>query len=232
MQQHVVHVGVEVVGAHEANPRPELVDLAVGVDAGIGLADARFAKKRRLATITRARVQFHRTRRVRRKPDTTWSELYEMPQRTKSTARARKSSPLPLPPDRRRFRQKLLAWYRRHGRDLPWRKTDDPYHILVSEIMLQQTQVDRVLPKYSEWLDKYPSLHALAAAPEKDVTTTWYPLGYNIRPKRLQTIAREAVARHDGRLPSDEATLLSFKGIGAYTAGAIRSFAFRQRAAI
>src|SRR5262249_17873984 len=106
-----------------------------------------------------------------------------MPQRTKSTARARKSSSIPLPPDRRRFRQKLLAWYRRHGRDLPWRKTDDPYHILVSEIMLQQTQVDRVLPKYSEWLDKYPSLHALAAAPEKDVTTTWYPLGYNIRPK-------------------------------------------------
>src|SRR5499427_11117118 len=100
------------------------------------------------------------------------------------------------------------------------------------EIMLQQTQVDRVLPKYSEWLDKYPSLHALAAAPEKDVTETWYPLGYNIRPKRLQTIAREAVARYDGRLPSDEATLLSFKGIGAYTAGAIRSFAFRQRAAI
>jgi len=155
-----------------------------------------------------------------------------MPHKTRSTARQKKLSPIPLPPDRRRFRQKLLAWYRRHGRDLPWRKTDDPYHILVSEIMLQQTQVDRVLPKYSEWLDKYPSLHALAAAPEKDVTTTWYPLGYNIRPKRLQTIAREAVARYDGRLPSDEATLLSFKGIGAYTAGAIRSFAFRQRAAI
>jgi len=89
-----------------------------------------------------------------------------------------------------------------------------------------------VLPKYSEWLDKYPSLHALADAPEKDVTATWYPLGYNIRPKRLQTIAREAVARYDGQLPSDQATLLSFKGIGAYTAGAIRSFAFRQRAAI
>src|SRR5262249_7947953 len=155
-----------------------------------------------------------------------------MPQRTKSMARTRKSSSVPLPRDRRRFREKLLAWYRRHGRDLPWRKTDDPYHILVSEIMLQQTQVDRVLPKYSEWLDKYPSLHALAAAPEKDVTTTRDPLGYNNRTKRLQTIAREAVARYDGRLPSDEATLLSFKGIGAYTAGAIRSFAFRQRAAI
>jgi len=98
--------------------------------------------------------------------------------------------------------------------------------------MLQQTQVDRVLPKYAEWLSKYPSLHVLADAPEAEVTATWYPLGYNIRPRRLQTIAREAVARFGGQLPADEETLLSFKGIGAYTAGAIRSFAFRQRAAI
>ena len=126
----------------------------------------------------------------------------------------------------------MLTWYRRHGRDLPWRNTTDPYHILVSEIMLQQTQVDRVLPKYAEWLDKYPSFDALVAAPEADVTATWYPLGYNIRPRRLQTIAREAVTRYGGQLPSDEETLLSFKGIGAYTAGAIRSFAFRERAAI
>lgn len=98
--------------------------------------------------------------------------------------------------------------------------------------MLQQTQVDRVLPKYAEWLEKYPSLHALAAADEDQVTAAWRPLGYNIRPRRLQAIARESVERYDGRLPDDEATLLSFKGIGAYTAGAIRSFAFRQRAAI
>src|SRR5207237_2493787 len=89
-----------------------------------------------------------------------------------------------------------------------------------------------VLPKYVEWLDKYPSLAALAVAPEEDVTATWYPLGYNIRPRRLQTIAREAVARYGGQLPDDQETLLSFKGIGAYTAGAIRSFAFRERAAI
>ena len=147
-------------------------------------------------------------------------------------AKKRKPLPLPAPPDRRRFRTRLLTWYRRHGRDLPWRKTDDPYHILVSEIMLQQTQVDRVLPKYEEWLSKYPTFHDLAAAPEQDVTKTWYPLGYNIRPKRLQSIAREAVERYGGRLPADEETLLSFKGIGAYTAGAIRSFAFRERAAI
>ena len=98
--------------------------------------------------------------------------------------------------------------------------------------MLQQTQVDRVLPKYVEWLEKFPTLHALAAASEGELNATWYPLGYNIRPRRLQNIAREAVARYGGQLPEDEATLRSFKGIGAYTAGAIRSFAFRQRAAI
>jgi A/G-specific adenine glycosylase len=142
------------------------------------------------------------------------------------------SSTLPLPPARQRFRRALLAWYRANGRDLPWRRTDDPYHILVSEMMLQQTQVDRVLPKYHEWLGKYPSLAALAAADEHDVTQTWRPLGYNIRPRRLHAIARESVTRYGGQLPSDEATLLSFKGIGAYTAGAIRSFAFGQRAAI
>jgi A/G-specific adenine glycosylase len=146
--------------------------------------------------------------------------------------RQRRTSTLPAPPARRAFRRKLLDWYDRNGRALPWRSTSDPYHSLVSEIMLQQTQVDRVLPKYHEWLKKYPSLEALARAPEPEVTRTWYPLGYNIRPKRLQAIAREAVAHYDGELPSDEATLLSFKGIGAYTAGAIRSFAFGQRAAI
>jgi A/G-specific adenine glycosylase len=142
------------------------------------------------------------------------------------------ASPLPLPDVRRRFRRRLLTWYGTNGRDLPWRQTDDPYHILVSEVMLQQTQVDRVLPKYHEWLDKYPSLEALASAAEADVTETWRPLGYNIRPRRLHAIARESVTRYGGQLPSDEETLLSFKGIGAYTAGAIRSFAFRQRAAI
>src|SRR5690242_8668306 len=140
--------------------------------------------------------------------------------------------PIPTPDDRQRFRKRLLAWYRTHGRDLPWRRTSDPYHILVSEVMLQQTQVDRVLPKYSEWLDKYPSLEALAEAPEGDVTETWRPLGYNIRPRRLHAIARESVARFGGQLPSDEETLRSFKGIGEYTAGAVLSFAFGQRKAI
>jgi A/G-specific adenine glycosylase len=139
---------------------------------------------------------------------------------------------LPSSSARQRFRRQLLTWYRRHGRDLPWRHTDNPYHILVSEMMLQQTQVERVLPKYREWIHKYPSFEALAEAPADEVTRTWYPLGYNVRPRRLQSIAREAVTRFGGELPSDEATLRSFKGIGEYTAGAIRSFAFGERAAI
>ena len=81
----------------------------------------------------------------------------------------------PGTPRRRWFRQRLLSWYRRNGRALPWRVTDDPYHILVSEVMLQQTQVDRVLPKYEEWLTRYPSLTALAGADEADVVQTWRP---------------------------------------------------------
>ena len=139
---------------------------------------------------------------------------------------------LPRPGRRQWFRRRLLEWYRRNGRDLPWRKTSDPYHILVSEVMLQQTQVDRVLPKYAEWLSKYPSLGALAEAPVGDVAEAWRPLGYNVRPRRLHAIARESVERFGGELPSDEDTLRSFKGIGDYTAGAVLSFAFGQRAAI
>lgn len=136
------------------------------------------------------------------------------------------------PAERRKFRRRLLGWYRKNGRDLPWRQTRDPYRILVSEVMLQQTQVDRVLPKYHEWLDRYPTIASLAAAPVEEVSQTWYPLGYNVRPKRLHAIARESVERYGGSLPSDEPSLRSFKGIGEYTAGAVLSFAFGQRAAI
>jgi len=138
-----------------------------------------------------------------------------------------------VPPARKRkFRERLLKWYARHGRDLPWRKTTEPYHILVSEIMLQQTQVERVLPKYREWLAQYPSMKALAGAPLPEVKKSWYPLGYNIRPVRLHEIARESVARYGGTLPRDPEQLQSLKGIGRYTAGAIRSFAFKEDAPI
>jgi A/G-specific adenine glycosylase len=145
---------------------------------------------------------------------------------------SRKTPPAPAPRHRQWFRRRILTWYRKHGRDLPWRRTRDPYRVLVSEVMLQQTQVDRVLPKYHEWLERYPTFQSLATADEQDVVRTWYPLGYNIRPRRLQAIARESVDRFGGTLPDDEETLRSFKGIGAYTAGAVMSFAFGKRAAI
>lgn len=127
---------------------------------------------------------------------------------------------------RQRFVRRLLRWYARHGRDLPWRHTRDPYRILVSEIMLQQTQVSRVIRKYREWTRKYPSWRALADAPARQVRETWYPLGYNIRPVRLQAIARTVTRKYGGRLPTSKAELLALRGIGPYTAGALLTFAY------
>ncbi len=133
---------------------------------------------------------------------------------------------------RRRFQRRLLAWYARYRRDLPWRRTRDPYRVLVSEIMLQQTQVERVIPKYHEFLRRYPTFRRLARARPAEVRRTWYPLGYNIRPVHLQGIARETVARYAGRLPDDDAALRRMRGIGRYTAGAILAFAYGRDAAI
>jgi A/G-specific adenine glycosylase len=132
----------------------------------------------------------------------------------------------------RAFQRRLLAWYAEHGRDLPWRRTRDPYRVLVSEIMLQQTQVDRVIPKYHEFLGRYPTIDALAAAEAADVRRLWYPLGYNVRPFRLHQIARETVARYGGRLPATADRLRALPGIGRYTAGAILSFAHGQDVAV
>src|SRR5574337_96907 len=157
------------------------------------------------------------------------------PGSSKSSSRKKKAAsklPALTPALKRRFQQRLLKWYGEHGRDLPWRKTSDPYHILVSEVMLQQTQVDRVIPKYHEFLERYPSFEDLAEAQVADVKKTWYPLGYNIRPERLHGIACETVERYGGKLPNDAGELLSFKGIGRYTAGAIRSFWFNEDAPI
>lgn len=153
--------------------------------------------------------------------------------RTNPSSRRTRKPELPFKVGaKRRFQRRLLNWYKEHGRDLPWRKTSDPYKILVSEVMLQQTQVDRVIPKYHEFLERYPSFEALADARPNEVKKTWYPLGYNVRPLRLHSIACETVARYGGELPSDHDELLSFKGIGRYTAGAIRSFAFNEDAPI
>lgn len=128
----------------------------------------------------------------------------------------------------RRFVRRLLRWYAKYGRDLPWRRTRNPYRILVSEIMLQQTQVSRVIPKYREWCHKYPSFETLAQASGREVRETWYPLGYNIRPLRLRTIARTVVKHYQGRLPQTKDGLLRLKGIGPYTAGAVLTFAYGQ----
>ena len=139
---------------------------------------------------------------------------------------------LPEPPARRRFQRRLLTWYARHGRDLPWRRTREPYRVLVSEIMLQQTQVDRVIPKYHEFLERYPTVEDLAHARGRDVTKSWRPLGYYRRASNLHGIARETVARYDGCLPDDGAALRRMRGIGRYTAGAILAFAHGRDAAL
>jgi|SRR5581483_2586345 len=122
----------------------------------------------------------------------------------------------------------ILDWYAAHGRDLPWRRTRDPYRILVAEVMLQQTQVDRVLPKYEQWLAAFPTLAALAEAPTSEVIRLWSPLGYNSRAVRLQGIARQCVERHGGRMPETLEDLMALKGVGRYTAGAIACFAYEQ----
>lgn len=123
----------------------------------------------------------------------------------------------------------LLTWYARQGRDLPWRQTSDPYHILVSEMMLQQTQVDRVLPKYREFLARFPTLAQLAEASTAEVIRAWAPLGYNMRAVRLQAIARQVVAEYSGKIPAEETELLKLKGVGRYTAGALACFAYRRQ---
>ena len=121
----------------------------------------------------------------------------------------------------------LLAWYAVHGRThLPWRMTRDPYRIVVSELMLQQTQVERVIPLYEAFLARFPSFEALAAADAGDAVRAWRGLGYNSRAVRLHALARAVVERHGGRLPDDTAALRALPGIGAYTASAVRAFAF------
>ncbi len=121
----------------------------------------------------------------------------------------------------------LLAWFDAHRRDLPWRHTRDPYAIMVSEIMLQQTQVDRVLPYWHTWMERWPTAEALAAAPVADVIRAWKGLGYNRRAVNLQRAA-QAVVDQGGKFPSTVEGLLELPGIGPYTAGAIACFAFEQ----
>lgn len=123
----------------------------------------------------------------------------------------------------------VWRYYRKYGRhDLPWRKNNDPYRVLVSEVMLQQTQVDRVIPFYERFLEAFPTPHDLAAAPLSKVLKYWQGLGYNRRAKMLHQAAKDLIGRFEGRFPEKIEDIESLSGVGSYTARAIAAFAFNQ----
>jgi len=124
------------------------------------------------------------------------------------------------------IRRALLDWYRANRRDLPWRRTRDPYAIWISETMLQQTRVETVIPYYERFLERFPDVAALADAESDDVLGAWAGLGYYSRARNLQAAARQIAERHGGRVPDDVEALRALPGIGRYTAGALASIAF------
>ncbi|SEM32020.1 A/G-specific DNA-adenine glycosylase [Paenibacillus sp. cl141a] len=132
---------------------------------------------------------------------------------------------------KRYFSQELLDWYEINKRDLPWRRHRDPYYIWVSEIMLQQTRVDRVIPYFHRFIERFPTIQSLADAPEDDVLKCWEGLGYYSRARNLQAAARQVTEQYDGVMPSGKDEVSGLKGIGPYTSGAIRSIAFNIPAA-
>lgn len=128
--------------------------------------------------------------------------------------------------NRKNFTQTILSWYDQGHRDLPWRRTQDPYRIWISEIMLQQTRAETVVSYYERFLARYPTVQDLASAPEEELLKAWEGLGYYSRARSLQKAAKEIVARYGGQLPADLEKLRALPGIGDYTAGAIASIAF------
>lgn len=126
------------------------------------------------------------------------------------------------------FSRELLAWYQQYKRDLPWRRHRNPYYIWVSEIMLQQTRVDTVIPYFHRFIDKFPTIEALADAPEEEVLKSWEGLGYYSRARNLQSAAREVKAQYGGEVPQEKASVAALKGVGPYTTGAILSIAYNQ----
>ncbi len=132
----------------------------------------------------------------------------------------------PIPRAILSFRGAVLAHFKKHGRSFPWRETRDPYAILVSEVMLQQTQVERVVPKYEAFLARFPTVHSLATSRQSEVVRAWQGLGYNRRALALRRAAEHIVARHGGAVPSTETELLVLPGVGTYTARAVLAFAF------
>ncbi len=137
------------------------------------------------------------------------------------------TAPLPRP-RRETVRRRLIAWYRHSHRDLPWRRTDDPYRIWLSETMLQQTRVETVIPYYERFLEHFPTLESLAAADEQDVLRDWAGLGYYARARNLKRAAEQVVRDHGGELPRDPEALAALPGVGRYTLGALRSIAFKE----
>jgi A/G-specific adenine glycosylase len=140
--------------------------------------------------------------------------------------RARPARRSTLPPSALPFRRRLLGWYARHQRTLPWRGIRDPYAILVSEVMLQQTQVIRVQEFYTRFVGRYPTVEDLAAAPAEAVHDSWAGLGYYARARNLHAAARRVVADHGGTFPAEPEVLRTLPGVGRYTAAAVASFAF------
>lgn len=130
------------------------------------------------------------------------------------------------------FRKQLLGWFRQFQRDLPWRRTRDPYRVWLSEIMLQQTRVTAVIPYYERFLERFPNLHALAAAPQEEALRFWSGLGYYSRARNLQKAAQQIVAEHGGEFPARLEEVLALPGVGNYTAAAILSIAFEKKHAV
>ncbi len=145
-----------------------------------------------------------------------------------SSPRQVKRQKLLTPAQVRTFRKKIYDYYRAQGRNLPWRKTRNPYRILISEVMLQQTQVERVLEKYAQFLAAFPAFPSLARAPLQKLLTVWQGMGYNRRALALKALAQKVVNEYHGKLPSDPENLLALPGIGEYTAGAVLAFAFNE----
>ena len=129
---------------------------------------------------------------------------------------------------RTEFKRKLLAWWARAARDLPWRRTRDPYRVLVSEFMLQQTQVSRVAEYYPRFIERFPDLETLASAQPRAVREAWDGLGYYARASNLHALARVVSKDHDGTLPDTPEELIKLPGIGPYTAGAVATFAYEK----
>ncbi|MFP3918027.1 A/G-specific adenine glycosylase [Lysinibacillus telephonicus] len=126
------------------------------------------------------------------------------------------------------FRQNLVEWFNKEKRDLPWRRTSDPYKIWVSEVMLQQTRVDTVIPYYNRFLKKYPTLQSLAYAPQEELLKMWEGLGYYSRARNLQAGVKEVVEKYDAKVPDNRHDISKLKGVGPYTAGAVLSIAYNK----